>query len=183
MTAPTPFKLPPRPTYYSYSHQTGELLGEGQGEYDLAHLQATDEVRYMLPGFATWVAPPAPERGHARVFRPEPGTFNGEGSWELVRDERGVTWWRGQQPVTIQGLGDPEAEGYARERPAQAPDAAAERANQLSGLLAELNVVGAQIRSYLETGGVSSVPKHLLEERDRISAQIDAIRTPAEPTE
>lgn len=84
---------------WHYDPTTGELLGSG-----VANSNPLEEGQWLLPAYATDVAPPEPIEGRARVWL--------GGSWDQIADHRGETWWMADaefndEPVTIDALGDP----------------------------------------------------------------------------
>jgi len=101
---------------WNYDPSTGELLSQTRAAIDPTP-EGQAAGRYLIPGFATDVAPPKPQAGQAIVFR--------EGKWEHVEDCRGQTWWDAEHsdfwgkatPIVIQRLGDELALKLSRTEP------------------------------------------------------------------
>lgn len=95
---------------FHYDAETGEILSAGDAR---RHPIKSDE--FIIPGFATTIAPPAPNAGFARVFDEE------SQEWSYVEDHRGVeVWVDHEQSYIIDDLG-PIPDGYLLEKPAPPP--------------------------------------------------------------
>lgn len=99
---------------WHYHPDNGPLLGEG-----LADPCQVEEGKWLIPAYATTIAPPAASAGRIPVF---------DGAqWFTIPDHRGETWWLAgaidnTQPVVVNFLGDPAAKGLtATEPPAPIP--------------------------------------------------------------
>jgi hypothetical protein len=99
---------------WNYNPATGELLGQGAAdEHPLV------DGEWIVPAFATAIAPPPLQKGQAAVF--------GSSSWSIVADHRGETWWPTAQKdnatpgVAITALGDPAALGLTKIEPPAPP--------------------------------------------------------------
>lgn len=97
-----------RPVLYEYDPQTKEYRGEARPDIDVAAL-GRDVLVFIPPAFTTDVKPPTAPAGSVAAWD--------QGKWTLVADYRGETWWRGDTPVIISGIGDPKEAGLSRERP------------------------------------------------------------------
>lgn len=87
---------------YSYDRATGVLIGT-TGWLD--NPERPDKP--LQPAFTTTLAPPDVPAGQAAVFR--------KGAWTLQPDHRGERWWSGTDPVQIETVGDPAAQGLTRD--------------------------------------------------------------------
>lgn len=77
---------------YSYDESTGEFRAEVT-----LHESPLEPGVFLLPAFATLLAPPVAGAQQAAVWR--------NGAWMLVPDHRGETYWAGRgQPVRITEL-------------------------------------------------------------------------------
>lgn len=65
---------------YNYHPETGEYLGP-----DMADPDPLDEGNWLIPAYSTTQEPPQPGVNQTAVFM--------EGSWKLVADYRGLTYW------------------------------------------------------------------------------------------
>ncbi|UYO47797.1 hypothetical protein KQX64_17715 [Rhodopseudomonas palustris] len=65
---------------WNYDPATGELVSSG-----LADESPMEPGAFLIPAFATTIAPPSFVDGFCPVFR--------DGGWTLVEDHRGETWW------------------------------------------------------------------------------------------
>ncbi|RAI27876.1 hypothetical protein CH338_29785, partial [Rhodoplanes elegans] len=85
--------------------RSGELIAAGVADPD-----PLTEGAWLVPAFATAVAPPPAAPGTVAVFD--------VGAWSLVADHRGETWWSAAgDPVIITALGDPSDLGLLAEQP------------------------------------------------------------------
>lgn len=104
---------------YHYHHESREYLGSTPADLDPLETELAGEPRYLLPGCATFVAPPEVPTGHA-------ARWTGE-VWELVEDHRGEIWFEPatRQEITIQELG-PIPPDLVAEMPPPPPEPVAE---------------------------------------------------------
>jgi hypothetical protein len=116
---------------YSFAPTTGEYVGTLAADPD-----PLAEGKWLVPAFATSIAPPAAAAGFVRVFL---------GAWSLIEDHRGETWWRGHgDPVVIGEIGAAAVAGLSEaEPPAPAPTQA------------DLIIHAAVARWRKETGGIT----------------------------
>jgi hypothetical protein len=88
----------PTLTRYTYDPRSGAYVGETG-----AHEDPQNPGQFLEPAFSTPLAPPPPIAGMAASWT--------KLGWRLQPDHRGETWWRGVEPVLIDGLGDPVRQG------------------------------------------------------------------------
>ena len=69
---------------YKYN-DNGEYIGTEEALLDPLETEQQEKEVYLLPGNATFTAPPAEKEGFARVWTGE--------SWQEVEDNRGVEYW------------------------------------------------------------------------------------------
>lgn len=116
---------------YDYHPESGEYLQTRPAKLDPLETQKVGEDRFLIPGNATTIAPPAAESGKARVFEAVAGT------WSQVPDHRGETWWQADgKPVVIEALGNPADDDLLDTKPEIPPagsDVNAERDRRVSG--------------------------------------------------
>ncbi|HEY6032060.1 MAG TPA: hypothetical protein VIU44_15925 [Gaiellaceae bacterium] len=109
---------------WNYDAATGALLSAGVADPD-----PLSEGDWLVPACATTVAPPSVPPGKAAVFS--------NGSWSLIPDHRGETWWRAYgEAVVVSAVGDPAQSGLFAVEPAAPPPTAenvqAERTRRLA---------------------------------------------------
>lgn len=138
---------------YSYAADTGEWIGEAD-----ADPSPLEPGQWLIPAYATDLAPPAPAEGLARVFA--------DGAWSLVTDHRGETWYTAAgETVRIAALGDLPA-GLVPERP-EVPEPVPAAVTRTQALLALLE----HDPPILETeilAAIGAMEDVLLRERARI---------------
>lgn len=94
---------------WHYHDKTGALISAGKARRD-----PLTPGGYLVPAFATTVAPPEAEAGKVAVFA--------DGAWTLVPDHRGETWWdEDGNAVVIDQPGDPAAAGLSSVAPPPPP--------------------------------------------------------------
>lgn len=85
--------------------KTGEFQGAGTANED-----PRVPGRFAVPADATDVAPPEVGTGQVALFK--------NGVWRVEPDHRGEIWWDSEgQPVVIEAIGDPVANGLASSAP------------------------------------------------------------------
>lgn len=90
---------------YHYHFSTGEFLSIGEADAD-----PMVEGNYLIPANATTEEPPEAEDNKARVFI--------DGSWSLVDDYRGTTYWTDYQTsFTISEIGVTVPDDASLEQP------------------------------------------------------------------
>jgi len=101
------------PRYYAFDPKSGQYLG-----WDFARPDPLEVGRYLFPANTTKIAPPAESDHLTACFL--------NGTWRLVSDHRGTTWYRadGRRQVVLD-LGDPAMFGLVAEAP---PDAGPKQA-------------------------------------------------------
>lgn len=70
---------------YKYDEKTKEYIGTEEALLDPLETEQQEKEVYLLPGNATFTAPPAEKEGFARVWTGE--------SWQEVEDHRGTKYW------------------------------------------------------------------------------------------
>jgi hypothetical protein len=99
---------------WNYHPTTSELLGASTADPD-----QLEEGNWIIPAYATTIAPPSSQPGFAE-------TFIGS-SWSTVADHRGETWWPTEQQyndtpgVVVTFLGDPASHGLTNVEPVIVP--------------------------------------------------------------
>ena len=96
------------PTVYNYDKETGEFIGT-----EIANPNPR-EGGWLLPGHATFTAPPEKGEKQAQCFNAE------SGEWELVPDHRGEKWYNKQTQIEkeIKNVGEvPDEELYTQVKP------------------------------------------------------------------
>jgi hypothetical protein len=99
---------------WNYHPTTGELLGASTADPD-----QLEEGNWIIPAYATTIAPGAPQHGRAYQFN--------RGGWSTVADHRGETWWPTEQQyndtpgVVVTFLGDPASHGLTNVEPVIVP--------------------------------------------------------------
>ena len=86
---------------------------------------------YMIPAGCVEVTPPT--AGPKKI-----AVWSGE-TWALVADHRGEVWFRGDEPVTVDFVGDPGEQGLSLERPAPGIDHL--RATKLAAIRSAANAL------------------------------------------
>ena len=94
---------------YNYSKDTGEFLG-----LDQADESPLEPGKYLIPSYATGIAPPQATTGYARCFI--------DGAWTQIEDHRGEIRYNKADaaPLTIGSLG-PTPDGYTEIVPCNCP--------------------------------------------------------------
>lgn len=99
---------------YHYSRETGEFIAASEARPD-----PLEEGRFLVPGCATEVAPPAPVANKIAVFN---GT-----KWTLKADFRGVNYWLAHgDKHTVTAIGETVPEGAFLTEPEAPPPTPAE---------------------------------------------------------
>lgn len=96
------------PTVYNYDKETGEFIGTETANPN------PREGGWLLPGHATFDAPPEKGEQQAQCFNSE------SGEWELVPDHRGEKWYNKQTQIEkeIKNVGEaPDEELYTQVKP------------------------------------------------------------------
>lgn len=154
-----------RPTVYGFDPQTKEYTGPVTPDICHASLQR-NELNFLSPAFTTEVAPPDTPRGSKAVWD--------GGSWSIVADHRGETWWAGERPVLIVDLGDPGVAGLVKEPPEPPPppppDPVKEKRSALFAQLSEVTAVGASFVQLKQP-----VPDDLVRKHAGIVAELRAL--------
>lgn len=127
---------------HNYHFATGEYLGSSEADES-----PLEDGIFLIPAHATETEPPSeiPD-DNAAVFA--------DGTWSLVIDKRGETWWdENGTPVVVNFLGDPADEGLSDIEPE--PEPAPERQ---PGILAQvrLRIEADVVESASTDGGISS---------------------------
>ena len=90
---------------YNYHPQTREYLG-----IETAQKDPKQPGEYLLPGHATFTAPPEEREEYARIWN---------GTWEYAEDHRGQTIWKDYDTSAVVDQIGPVPEGWSLERPAR----------------------------------------------------------------
>lgn len=141
---------------YSYSSDTGELVGQFQARLDPLETKVRGENVFLIPANATTNTPPVIPDGKVAVFK--------EGTWSLVDDYRGQTTYANDGSLLeIESLGT-IPDGYSLTPPE--PTLEEIRAKKKQEL--------ATKRYTLETGGITVNNVHIQTDRESRSNLIAA---------
>jgi hypothetical protein len=77
---------------FNYHPATGEFLCE-----EAAHPNPLEPGNWLIPAFATTIAPPTPAAGRVCVFNSD--------DWTQEQDHRGEFFWFGRQRVVMNAIG------------------------------------------------------------------------------
>ena len=148
---------------YKYN-DNGEYIGTEEALLDPLETEQQEKEVYLLPGNATFTAPPAEKEGFARVWTGE--------SWQEVEDHRGTKYWLpgegyGTQAHEMKELG-PLPEGATTTAPEKTLDEL--KADKLEALKAERDTKEVELIEY--NGHLYDYDDKA---RDRINAAIIAL--------
>lgn len=148
---------------YKYN-DNGEYIGTEEALLDPLETEQQEKEVYLLPGNATFTAPPAEKEGFARVWTGE--------SWQEVEDHRGTKYWLpgegyGTPAHEMKELG-PLPEGATTTAPEKTLDEL--KADKLEALKAERDTKEVELIEY--NGHLYDYDDKA---RDRINAAIIAL--------
>lgn len=86
----------------------GVLLGEAAAPKHPLWQPGCDFPEFVVPADAVEVRPPSTKKNEAAVFDRVSGT------WRVVADHRGETWYALDRPVVVSVLGSPSAAGLTK---------------------------------------------------------------------